>query len=100
MVGSNSIPPYIQPPATGVIRVTFGQSPDHVKVVRQDNMAHDLERMVLLHIMESVPQDLYSLRIGEQFPPPACDDGEEIGSSGNIIAAVIHTGIIDGMGFG
>ena len=63
-------------------------------------MAHDLERVVLLYILERIPQDLYSLRIGKQFPPQAGDDGEEIGSSGNIITAVIHTGIIDGMGFG
>ena len=99
MVGSDSIPPY-KPPAAGVIRVTFGQSPDHVKVVRQDNVAHDLERVVLLHIMERVPQDLYSLRVDKQFPPQAGDDGEEIGSPGNIITAIIHTGIIDGMAFG
>ena len=63
-------------------------------------MAHDRERVVPLYIMERVPQDLYSLRVGKQFPPQAGDDGEEIGSSGNIIATVIHTGIIDGMGFG
>lgn len=57
-------------------------------------MAYDFERVVLLYIMEGVPQDLYSLKAGKQFSPLAGDDGEEIGSSGNIITAIIHTWII------
>jgi hypothetical protein len=34
------------------------------------------------------------LRAGKQSPPLAGDDGEKIGSSGNIITAVIHEWII------
>ena len=61
--------------------ITFGQSPDTMKVIGQQNKSIDSERMPLRKTLGYIPQQRYIVRQAQNVLPVISHHGEEVCAS-------------------
>jgi len=79
-------------PAFGKIAVVLRQSPNSMKMVRQQNPGINSERKTGLRLQDSNPQKLTGIGMGENRLPMLGDQGEKITAPGGSRPAIVgHT---------
>ena len=68
-----------QPPAGWIIRILTGKFPDRMKMIRQDDLSDDFERMALSYFVGDINEQLDVRQLDEYFSTLIGDDGEEKG---------------------
>lgn len=79
-----------QPPPRRVVGIVLWKLPDGMKVIRQDNLSLDFERMAALDVLDHVAEQLHDFGIAEQWPPLVCNEREEIAGALDCASPIAH----------
>jgi hypothetical protein len=80
-----------QSPTDRKVRITWREGPEEMKMVGEDDTGNDGEGPLLYGRLKCVSQVFNSGRIRKNWAALKGDNGEEIGSTRNENAAVVHT---------
>ncbi len=79
-----------QPPPRRVVGVLVRKFPDGVKVIGQDDLGLDFERMSVSNALDRVVEHSHDLGIAEQRPPLVGHEREEIAGALDRESPVVH----------
>ena len=79
-----------QAPSRRVVGIVLGKLPDGMKVIRQDNLGLDFERMAASDVLDRVAEQFHDFGIAEQWPPLVGNEREEIARALDRQSPIVH----------